>query len=331
MAEEVQQISHTARLKEACFTSFKTVGIDWWQDWTVRDKSIKYTIVQGELTKDGREHIQGYVQFKKQLSVKQIKQLFGDKGMHVERRMAPNYLSAIEYCKQEKNGRFHDFVEFGDHTNSQGKRTDLIGIRNKIRDGQKVTEIIHNTESGKELNHILTFNKAFKSYEEFVDDKKSRDEVLKEYEGVVWKKWQQDLIDEIALPYEQQDKRKVIWVYDEIGNQGKSYLAIYLVLMTNAYYITGGKQADILYGYQNQNVVVYDLARTYSDNVSHIMTTVENFKSGSFLSTKYVTRLRVFKKPVCVIFANFLPDLSALSKDRWDIRDVTERKSESDD
>ena len=39
-----------------------------------------------------------------------------------------------------------------------------------------------------------------------------------------------------------------------------------------------------------------DLARTYSDNLDHIYTTIENFKNGCYLSTKYFSEQRVYAK-----------------------------------
>ena len=48
------------------------------------------------------------------------------------------------------------------------------------------------------------------------------------------------------------DNRKITWLNDELGNNGKSYLARYLLLNKDVYYITGGKQQDILYGYDGR-------------------------------------------------------------------------------
>jgi len=94
------------------------------------------------------------------------------------------------------------------------------------------------------------------------------------------------------------------------------------MLKEDVYYITGGKQQDILYGYENQSVIIYDLARTYADNLEHIYTTIENFKNGMYLSTKYESKQRYFKVPHIIVMANFKPDLSKLSNDRWDILEL---------
>jgi hypothetical protein len=75
----------------------------------------------------------------------------------------------------------------------------------------------------------------------------------------------------------------------------------------------------LLYAYSGQPVLIYDLARTYADNIEHIYTTIENLKNGVYLSTKYESGQRIYKVPTIVILANFKPDTSKLSGDRWNI------------
>ena len=74
----------------------------------------------------------------------------------------------------------------------------------------------------------------------------------------------------------------------------------------------------------DEPIIIYDLARTYSDNLDHIYTTIENFKNGQYLSTKYETQQRFFKIPNIIVMANFKPDITKLSNDRWDIVDIKE-------
>ena len=42
-----------------------------------------------------------------------------------------------------------------------------------------------------------------------------------------------------------------------------------------------------LYAYSGQPILIYDLARTYADNIELIYATIENLKNGVYLSTKY--------------------------------------------
>jgi len=125
--------------------------------------------------------------------------------------------------------------------------------------------------------------------------------------------WQSELLELInGIP----DCRKVIWYYDSVGNAGKSYFARHY--SGSKYIINGGKAADIYYAYCYEKVVFFDLARQKEDMVAYDV--MENFKNGYFLSTKYEVKPVLFNTPHVIIFANFRPDESKLSADRWDIR-----------
>lgn len=320
------------RFDDCCFTSFRIDEIDWWQDWTQVKKQAKnhketsivsYIVIQGELTESGRKHIQGYVQFSSRVRMTTVQDFFGDSGMHIEKRKGTEEQARF-YCTKDygpKHGFFHDSMEFGIMKKYPGKgaRTDLIGLRDKIKDNQSVKSIIHNTEDNAELTSLLKYKAAFIEYERDVYSEQVKLLALEDYKNVEWKPWQKEIVDMLELPYDKIDKRKVIWIFDEIGNTGKSWIAKYIKITKGCYIITGGKQADILYGYNNQPVVIYDLARTYSDNLNHIYTTIENFKNGMYLNTKFESRERIFKIPIVIVMANFLPDTKMLSKDRWDI------------
>jgi len=127
--------------------------------------------------------------------------------------------------------------------------------------------------------------------------------------------WQQQLMDTLSGPVSQ---RSVIWIYDLQGNKGKSYFA--RNFPGKNYYVTGGKAADIYYGYEYQPVVFFDLARMKQEIVQYDV--MEQFKNGQFYSTKYESRLVKFNVPHVVVFANFMPNRSMLSEDRWDIREI---------
>lgn len=128
--------------------------------------------------------------------------------------------------------------------------------------------------------------------------------------------WQSRLAEDLAAT---PDNRKIIWIYDIVGNSGKSYFATHFNAKTS-YYVTGGRAADIYYGYQYEAVVFFDLARMKQDIVQYDV--MESFKNGQFYSTKYECKNVKFNTPHVVVFANFYPDTTKLSADRWDIRDI---------
>lgn len=125
--------------------------------------------------------------------------------------------------------------------------------------------------------------------------------------------WQRQLFEDLS---QAPNNRSIIWIFDADGNKGKSYFA--RNYPGKNYYVTGGKAADIYYGYEYEPVVFFDLARMKQDIVQYDV--MEAFKNGQFYSTKYESRLVRFNVPHVVVFANFHPATQMLSADRWDIR-----------
>lgn len=315
--------------KNWCFTSFN-MDIDW-EHLLIEDidkkKSIKYLVYQGEYTKDNKKHIQGFVQFIGKKDMTYIKKLFQDNTLHLE-PMSKNSTpeQASQYCKKtEKDGNkqetFFNFIEYGQLDNTvSGTRTDLIDLRQQILEGNTINSIMMTTTDNKTLHNCIQYNRPLRELQHYVSQTIQRKTLLEQYDDIIWNDKQKIIKDIIDT---EEDCRRVNWIYDEIGNIGKTQLAKYYLAKGDTYYITGGKQNDILYSYEGQSVIIYDLARTYSDNLDHIYTTIENFKNGCYLSTKYITQQRVYsKQPTIVILANFKPDTSKLSKDRWNIIDL---------
>jgi len=115
------------------------------------------------------------------------------------------------------------------------------------------------------------------------------------------------------------DARKVIWYYDVTGNSGKSIFSTRYKDKTS-YLVTGGKNQDIYYAYQYEEVVFFDLPRGKQDYVPYDV--MESFKNGYFLSTKYECKPVRFNVPHVVVFANFYPYTTKLSMDRWEIHEI---------
>ena len=117
-------------------------------------------------------------------------------------------------------------------------------------------------------------------------------------------------------------KRKVYWYWEPVGNTGKSYFSLNWSDAggRRGYVVTGGRHADILYAYEEEKVVFFDWARDSEDSFPYRV--VEQFKNGYFLNTKYESCTRRFETPHVVVFANFGPDMSKLSMDRWEIKEI---------
>lgn len=137
--------------------------------------------------------------------------------------------------------------------------------------------------------------------------------------------WQKDLVKELEVV---PDDRKIIWYHDPVGGSGKTALAKYLVVKKNAL-VVSGKGNDIKYAISKHiekhgevNIIIFLFPRTVEGFVSY--DAIESLKDGIFFSGKYESGMCVFASPHIVCFANFAPDLSALSLDRWEVRKLSE-------
>ena len=137
-----------------------------------------------------------------------------------------------------------------------------------------------------------------KFYREVVDFKEldeTMDYYKKIYDDIKWSAFQEYLIN--LINPDRIEHRKVNWIFDPKGNSGKSFLARYLKLFKDAYIITGGKSQDIYRHYKNNKIVIYDLPRDYMNENISLYSTMENFKNGFFLDTKYEGCEKIFRPP----------------------------------
>lgn len=119
--------------------------------------------------------------------------------------------------------------------------------------------------------------------------------------------------------------RTIIWYTDIQGGCGKTALCRYMIAnIPHVLFISTGAAKDILYQViKNQwdpTVVIFNLPRTAEAAMSY--SAIEQLKDGLVFSGKYEGGVKMFPPPHVVVFANFVPDLSRLSIDRWDTRDL---------
>lgn len=147
-----------------------------------------------------------------------------------------------------------------------------------------------------------------------------------EYENVIWKDWQQDIINIIEdIP----DKRKVYWYWDGIGNVGKSFLCKYIALKYDVI-LCNGKTNDIfhqvnLWRQKNKNELqippcLIDVARSDFHHVNY--SAIEQLKNGFLYSGKYEGGKVLGKSPHVIVFSNYETDVSQLSLDRLVVREL---------
>lgn len=129
--------------------------------------------------------------------------------------------------------------------------------------------------------------------------------------------WQLQLLDIVkSIP----NDRDIIWIYDTKGNIGKTAIAKFMLWNKLAFLCKSGSAKDIkalLLATKESRDIVIDLTRSNENFVSY--TLMEELKDGFIFSTKYEGGCKLISTPHVIVFANFSPDISKLSIDRWKI------------
>lgn len=139
----------------------------------------------------------------------------------------------------------------------------------------------------------------------------------------VLRPWQEEVIKIIN---EVPDDRSIHWFYDAVGGKGKTCLAKHICFNHKPCIYVQGKSADIKSAIAvlkvKPRIVLFGLPRSLEEFVSY--EAIESCKDGIFFSGKYESGMVLMKPPHVIIFANFMPDTSKLSADRWIIHNLTD-------
>lgn len=263
---------------------------------------IRYAIVGKEgKGKDKTPHLQCYIQTQSQLSCSNVLKRLKKAGVQGHLEIAQrDLLTNVKYCSKEG-----DVCSWGE-AKTKGSRNDLKEIHAMIEDGA-CDRMVRDAYPGS----WYRYHKSFTLHRKEIQQEAVLKEIKTAMEKVVLKEWQQKALDTLIA----QDQRKILWVVDPVGNTGKTYMAKYLFAVHGAFKVTGGKTADIAYAYKMEGIVVFDFARQKEDFVNYSV--IEDFKNGTLFSPKYESKTIWFKPAKVIVFSNWEPDQSQLSKDRW--------------
>lgn len=139
--------------------------------------------------------------------------------------------------------------------------------------------------------------------------------------------WQDDLVKYILQSAT--EDRSIIWIFDEEGNNGKSFMCRWLVKNFGAIAMTGGKKHALACAFQNPKcpLFCFDIPRSVSDNISY--ESYENLRNGLFFSgfgTEATGMCDMGQHPVIVVFANCEPNYSKMSLDRWIVLEIDDER-----
>lgn len=137
--------------------------------------------------------------------------------------------------------------------------------------------------------------------------------------------WQTEVL---AFCETRPDRRSVHWFYDPVGGAGKTWLARYMMANTMAYMVKqcGGSSnfATIMAGAiasgWDQKVFILDLPRSAEEHSFYGC--LEEVCDGCVTATKYQGGTVLFNQPHVLVFANFKPNRSKMSQDRWRVHHI---------
>lgn len=282
------------------YTDDEYVAMDTWPN-------VVYLIVGKEVAPDtGTPHLQGYVVLKKDQRVSAMKKL--NARAHWEKANGSTEHN-FTYCS--KDG---DYKEIGVKPLST-KAVSSIGGSVQKRKYDEFKEAVKEGRTDAELMdaHMDIMSK----YPRLVHQIKLAYAVpfaVKIEEPHAWQASVMDIVNGIVHP------RFVYWVVDRVGGKGKTHLTDHLITQNGAICFQGGTSADCSFAWLGESPAVFDFARNQADHVNY--TFIEQIKNGRVFSPKYESRMKSFPRPHVIVFANFEPDYTKLSADRWQILDL---------
>ncbi|AXH74131.1 MAG: putative viral replication protein [Cressdnaviricota sp.] len=284
--------------RNVCFTAWCT-DRDLFEDVPA---FVKYAVYQREIAPEtGKKHYQGYAEFNNTIKMNRIKAWLGDDA-HLEKRKGTNE-QARNYCmKPDSRDDTDDSGPFEHGTFS----ATTAGARTDIADACAYAK--ENGISACADMFPEVYAKYWKGIQAYLAAIKQKP-TDKDFEP---RPWQSKILAELDKPI---SERTIYWVHESRGNIGKSRLAHHLCCEHGAIELHG-KVADMAYGYNDEPIVIFDLARTQEDCYKHLYAFAEKLKNGRFFSPKYESGMRLFEPPNVIFFANFAPPTDAWSADR---------------
>lgn len=288
---------------------------------------LAYQLERGE--DEGTPHVQGYLQTNFKTDVYKLTDKLAEYlrvRPHVETCKGSSDDNLAYVSKEDTRVVGSDPFVFGPPRaiparGGQGQRTDLLAVQAAINEGELSLSDLRE----KFFAEFAKFDRFLTSY---FNDRKQRiamDSLRSSMSGNTWRfPWQAELADAIThtpVP------RRISWWWEAQGNVGKSYMARHLALHCDGVVCTAMKKADLLHlltkNLSGARCVVFDLTRTTEDgSVNVVYEVLEQLSNGYICSGKYDST-NLWVQPLhLVVFANFAPDRSTMSADRWDVHQI---------
>ncbi|AKV62300.1 putative replication initiation protein [Otevirus soksuewis] len=267
-------------------------------------------IVGKEKGENGTPHLQGFVSLKTRKRLSAMKTFLSPR-YHFEQAKGTDEQNT-EYCSKEGDV----LIDVGENVKGRGDKG------GGFNEGANIKRVVYHLLEGKDKEALLQDEKMLGAYMKY---KRSITEMVSEVKSEQeTKRLKQDLDNATLRPWQRELKeyltgdphdRHIIWYIDGQGNNGKSWFAKYCVAELGAIRLENAKTADLTHAYNGERVVIFDLSRTTEGHFNY--GALESIKNGCVFSSKYDSRQKMFPIPHVIVFANWGPDRSKLSEDRW--------------
>ena len=288
---------------------------------------VTFIAYQFEVGENGTPHIQAYFQLSMQMQASTFTDWLESKlgrRPHVEPQRGTSE-QCVDYCSKEDT-RAPDTqpVVLGEYrpiagtSSRQGQRTDLEDVQRDIHEGMQLQELVE--------KHFAAFAKYDRFLRQYFTDFTQRSltqTLTSEMSGTSLRTWQTELL---SIVRGSPQPRKIHWWWEARGNVGKSFMARYLAMKHSSVICQMMKKADLLHMLSKQTTmpsVVFDLTRSCEAGaVSVVYEVLEMLSNGYICSGKYDSQAKWIQPLHLIVFANFEPDRTAMSEDRWDVHHI---------
>lgn len=136
--------------------------------------------------------------------------------------------------------------------------------------------------------------------------------------------WQQEVKEQCD---QEPDDRSINYIIDQKGNTGKSKFCKYMAYHHGALVLPWGRTGDLkslVVKMGAKQIYFFDLSRSKPAdwNKDDIAAAMEEIKNGYIVNTKYETSTFMMAPPHIWCFSNQLPNLSSMSRDRWQLWEI---------
>lgn len=234
--------------------------------------------------------------------MKKIKELFHDPAMHLEPRQGSRE-QARAYC-MKKDSQYAPPIEFGTWDVEPGKRLDLAAARESITKKRKLEECYQDAA----LDSVTT------KYPRWVEKVHASKKIDYSFD-LDLKDWQRDLYGMLEQDVQH---RRIFWIWSTKSATGKTTFMEWVSTKMDVLPAMG-KLADILYAYDSNQIIWFDMTRAQAGYESY--STLETLSNIGFKMSPKYNATKKFVKAHIVVTSNHPPDEQKLP-DRFYIINV---------